>query len=108
MPFVKKTHSQDSQSSSAGVSPIFIGRTGELLFFVHNILIPEAPTHNILSISGQGGVRKSTLVACFLDEVYTSDYKNYPLTALVDERQSTPATIMEKFACQPNPAGSSD
>ncbi len=55
MPFVKKTPLQAARPSLASGSPLFVGRTGELLFFVHNILKPEAPTHNILSISGQGG-----------------------------------------------------
>jgi hypothetical protein len=50
MPFIKKNQSQDTQSSSS-----FIGRTGKILFFLHNILQPDALTHNILSISGQGG-----------------------------------------------------
>jgi len=100
MPFVKKTHSQDSQSSSAGVSPIFIGRTGELLFFVHNILKPEAPTHNILSISGQGGVGKSTLLGRFIAEAHEAPFKDYYLTASVDERQATPISMMEKLAQQ--------
>src|SRR5437016_3740059 len=100
MPFVKKTDSRDSQPSSAGASPIFIGRTGELLFFVHNILKPEAPTHNILSISGQGGVGKSTLLKRFIAEAYGVPFKDYCLTASVDERQATPASMMENLAQQ--------
>ena len=100
MPFVKKTHSQDSQPSSAGGSPIFIGRTDELLFFVHNILKPEAPTHNILSISGQGGVGKSTLLGRFIAEAHGTPFKSYCLTASVDERQATPISMMEKLAQQ--------
>ncbi len=100
MPFVKKTHSQDSQPSSAGFSPTFIGRAGELLFFAHKILQPEAPTHNILSISGQGGVGKSTLLARFIAEAHEALFKEYCLTASVDERQATPISMMEKLAQQ--------
>jgi hypothetical protein len=56
MPFVKKNDDQGSQPPRAG--KLFIGRTGELLFFVQNMLKAEDPTHNIISISGQGGVGK--------------------------------------------------
>jgi tetratricopeptide (TPR) repeat protein len=105
MPFIKKTHSQDSRPSLVSVSPTFIGRTGELLFFVHNILKPEAPTHNILSISGQGGVGKSTLLARFIEEAHEAPFKDYCLTALIDERQATPIGMMEKFAQQLHMAG---
>ncbi len=99
MPFVRKTDSQGSQPPTDG-RKLFIGRTGELLFFVQNILKPEEPTHNIISISGQGGVGKSTLLARFIDEAHAADFKDYCLTAIVDERQITPASIMEKFADQ--------
>jgi hypothetical protein len=85
MPFVKKSNSQDTQPSSS-----FIGRAGEILFFVHNILQPDAPTHNILSISGQGGVGKSTLQARFIAQAHELPFKEYCLTASVDERQATP------------------
>jgi hypothetical protein len=99
MPFVRKTDSQGSQPPTDG-RKLFIGRTGELLFFVQNILKPEEPTHNIISIWGQGGVGKSTLLSRFIDEAHSSDFKDYCLTAIVDERQITPASIMEKFADQ--------
>ncbi len=61
MPFIRKTDSQGSQPST-DTSKLFIGRTGELLFFVQNILKPEEPTHNIISIWGQGGVGKSAFL----------------------------------------------
>src|SRR5437667_5820223 len=99
MPFVRKTDSQGSQPPT-DARKIFIGRTGELLFFVQNILKPEDPTHNIISISGQGGVGKSTLLARFIDETHSTSFKDYCLTAIVDERQTAPASIMEKFANQ--------
>lgn len=69
MPFVKKNDAQGSQPPT-NARDIFIGRTGELLFFVQNILKPIDPTHNIISISGQGGVGKSTMLARFIDETF--------------------------------------
>jgi hypothetical protein len=99
MPFVRKTDSQDYRHP-IGTRKLFIGRTGELLFFMQNILKSEEPTHNIISIWGQGGVGKSTLLARFIDEAHSADFKDYCLTALVDERQTTPLSIMEKFADQ--------
>jgi len=99
MPFIRKTDSQGSRPPT-DVRKIFIGREGELLFFRQNILKPEDPTHNIISISGQGGVGKSTLLARYIDETHAPEFKDYCLIALVDERQTTPASIMEKFADQ--------
>src|SRR6516162_4563562 len=99
MPFVRKTDSQGSQPST-DTRNLFIGRTGELLFFVQNILKPEEPSHNIISIWGQGGVGKSTLLARFIDEAHSAEFKDCCLTALVDERQTTPLSLMEKFAEQ--------
>jgi len=99
MPFVRKTDSQGSQPQT-DTRKLFIGRTGELLFFVQNILKPDEPTHNIISIWGQGGVGKSTLLSRFIDEARSSDFKDYCLTATVDELQTTPVSIMEKFATQ--------
>src|SRR2546421_554307 len=84
MPFVRKIDSQGSQPST-NAQKLFIGRTGELLFFVQNILKPEEPTHNIISIWGQGGVGKSTLLARFIDEARSANFKDYCLTATVDE-----------------------
>jgi len=81
-------------------SKVFIGRTSELLFFIQHILKPEDPTYHIISISGQGGVGKSTLLSRFIDEMHGGDFKDYCLTAQVNERQTTPANIMEKFAEQ--------
>src|SRR6266702_1905919 len=107
MPFIKK-------ADLHGLTPpidarkIFIGRTGELLFFTQNILKPEEPTHNILTISGQGGVGKSTLLARFIDEAHSAEFKDYCFTAIVDEWQMTPTSIMEKFAEQLHIAGKFD
>jgi hypothetical protein len=77
-----------------------VGRDDQLRFFRDMILKPEDPSHNIVSISGQGGVGKSTLLQRFLEELYLSEYREYCLSALVNERQTTPASVMERFADQ--------
>jgi tetratricopeptide (TPR) repeat protein len=99
MPFVKKNDLQGSQPPTDSRS-IFTGRRGELLFFVQNILKPINPTYNIISISGQGGVGKSTLLTRFIDEAHSPTFKDHCLTATVDERQITSVNIMEMFADQ--------
>jgi tetratricopeptide (TPR) repeat protein len=99
MPFVKKDSAQASMPQIE-TRRIFIGREGELLYFVKNILEPEDTTHNIISISGQGGVGKSTLMTRYIDEAHGTGFKDYCFTAVVDERQITPASIMAKFAEQ--------
>ena len=43
MPFVRKTDSQGPQPPT-DTHKLFIGSTGELLFFAQNILKPEEPT----------------------------------------------------------------
>jgi tetratricopeptide (TPR) repeat protein/GTPase SAR1 family protein len=99
MPFVKKPNSQTSQTPSHAQS-IFIGRIRELDFFVHNILKPEEPIFNIVSIWGQGGVGKSTLLKQIMNQMRTAEYKDNCLAALVDERHVTPASMMERWADQ--------
>jgi tetratricopeptide (TPR) repeat protein len=92
MPFIKKTN--------AKARKVFIGRTSELRFFIQHVLEPEDPTYHIISISGQGGVGKSTLLGRFIDETQGDDFKDYCRVAQVNERQTTPADIMKKFAEQ--------
>ena len=104
MPFIKKINKQGLQPL-ADAKPLFIGRTSELLFFKQYILKPEDPTHNIISIYGQGGVGKSTLVARLIAETCTPKFKDWCLTALVDERQITPVSIMERLADQLHMSG---
>lgn len=99
MPFVKKNDAKDALPR-IDVRKLFIGRTHELHFFREEILKPEDPAYNIVSISGQGGVGKSTLLLRFIDDTRATDFKDYCLSALVNERQSTPASIMEKIADQ--------
>jgi tetratricopeptide (TPR) repeat protein len=100
MPFKKTNVDSKDAHSLADARKIFIGRTSEILFFIQHVLKPEDPTYHIISISGQGGVGKSTLLNRFIGEMHESDFKDYCLTALVNERQTTPANIMEKFADQ--------
>src|SRR5947209_7974090 len=96
MPFKKNTPRGPQQPADA--KRIFVGRTDQVRFFIHNILEPDDPTHNIISISGQGGVGKTTLVDRFIDEAHATNFKEYCLTAKVNERQPTPASVMERFA----------
>ncbi|MGZ3615416.1 MAG: hypothetical protein ACXWPS_03765 [Ktedonobacteraceae bacterium] len=93
MPFVRKTNPEGSLTP-ADTRKLFVGRTGELLFFVQNILKPEEPTHNIISIWGHGGVGKSTLLTRFIDEAHSANFQDYCLTATVDELQTTPFSMM--------------
>jgi len=104
MPFVKRTSTKHIQSPN-NTRKIFIGRTHELQFFIEDILKPEDPTYNVISVSGNGGVGKSTLLARFINEAGSPGYKDYCVTALVDEQQSNPYMIMEKFAEQLNETG---
>src|SRR2546421_10238597 len=99
MPFVRKTDSQGSQPPT-DVHKIFIGRANELHFFVEDILKPEEPACNIISIAGQAGVGKTTLLNRFIEEAHTANFRDYCLTALVNHLQATPASVMEKFAEQ--------
>lgn len=99
MPFLKQRNSKDV-SIVVPAPSFFVGRTSELLFFMQNILLPEIPVYNILSISGQGGVGKSTLLNYFRNDAHSNGFKEYCLTALVDERQTSPFTVMERFAEQ--------
>src|SRR5258708_12366401 len=97
MPFVARTNAK-RQRPPTDAKKIFIGRTNEMQFFVENILEPDIPTHNILSISGQGGVGKSTLLAQFSNVAHTANFQDYCLTAQVDERQITTARAIAKLS----------
>jgi tetratricopeptide (TPR) repeat protein len=97
MPFIKKNDARGSAQAS-DTQKIFIGRSHELHFFIEHILQPEDPLYNIISIYGDGGVGKSTLLSRYQEEASSPGYKEYCLTAFVDERQATPASMMERFA----------
>jgi tetratricopeptide (TPR) repeat protein len=98
MPFKKTTSKLPRVPLIANTT--FIGRTEELYFFVENILKPEEPDYNIVSVSGQGGVGKSTLLKRFIDEIQNTYFREYCAAAIVDERHTNPAIIMEKIAEQ--------
>lgn len=98
MGFTDRTSSKPQ--SQADLKKLFVGRVKELNFFVEKILKAEKPSHNIISISGQGGVGKTTLVERFIVEAQTEDFNDYCLTALVNERQTTSLDVMKKFADQ--------
>jgi Cdc6-like AAA superfamily ATPase len=104
MAFVKKLEPKNLQPH-LDIQKNFIGRTGELLYFVQNILKPEEPTHNIISISGQGGVGKSALLKQFINKTRVADFKDHCLAAVANERQVTATSVMEKFADQLREAG---
>ncbi len=100
MSFIKQTLRPQIEASN-----IFFGRSNELRFFVQHILKPKHPTYNIVSIWGNTGVGKSTLLSRFRDKACTVRFKNSCVTALVDARQGTPARIMEQCAAQLRKAG---
>ncbi len=100
-----KTNNQANLQTSTDMRNIFVGRTKEVEFFIREILEPEEPTYNIISIYGIPGVGKSTLLTRFINICYETDFKDYCLTAQVDEMQSTTSYIMEKFAEQIRIAG---
>ena len=104
MPFVKKNNEKQAHSPT-DTRKIFIGRTDELHFFAEKILAPEEPDYNIVSISGNGGVGKSTLLARFVEEIRSPHFREYCLSAFVDEQQPTPDAAMEKLAEQLSKAG---
>src|SRR5437899_10900755 len=97
MPFVDPDTPKNATASGDALKN-FIGRTNELNFFIQHILKPEKPTCNLLSISGDGGVGKSTLLSYFINVTRTSNFKDYCVTALVNERQTSPFSMMEKLA----------
>jgi len=104
MPFIK-SNNQANSNLSTDIRNIFVGRANEVNFFIREILQPDDPNYNIISIWGHPGVGKSTLLTKLIDIAHEADFRDYCLTAQVDERQATPSSIMEKFADQLRIAG---
>ena len=76
------------QNSGCGrSSPHFVGRPSEINFFTDAILKAEEPTHNIVSVSGIGGAGNFTLLVRFRDEARQPGFKEFCLTASVDEQR---------------------
>src|SRR5690349_7503587 len=75
----------------------FIGREDVLRFFQTNILACGQPTCTILSIYGEAGVGKTTLLHYLkgmADRMAASpQFKDLCVTALVDYVPSTPASV---------------
>jgi tetratricopeptide (TPR) repeat protein len=100
MPFIKPTDLKDPQVQTESHERIFVGRAKELLFFRDHIFQPVAPTYNIISISGNGGVGKTTLLTQIMNMARLPNFKNYVLPALVDNRQASPDSVMGQFVSQ--------
>src|SRR5437667_7282618 len=75
MPFVKKNTSKGSLPPD-DARKIFVGRANELHFFTEHILKPEDPAYNIISIYGDGGVGKSTLVNRYIEMVHSPAFQD--------------------------------
>lgn len=103
MPFVTQTDRFTHRPPSW--RNIFIGRANEQRFFVQHVLTPEVPAAHVIWVWGPAGVGKSTLLTRLRDEACRPGLKGACLTALVDEREGTPADLMERCAIQLRRAG---
>lgn len=74
----------------------FIGREKEEEIFVENILNPSLPKYNILSISGLPGVGKTELLLHLKRVALERGH----ITALVNESNITPLSVMREFSNQ--------
>ena len=81
-----------------------IGRTNEQYFFTEHVLRPVEPAYNLISVWGETGVGKSTLLTRFRDTAHSTEFKDVCLTAQVDGWPVTPALLMECVAAQLRPA----
>jgi tetratricopeptide (TPR) repeat protein len=104
MPFIKQTDRQASRLP-VEIGSIFTGRFNEQRFFVEHILTSEIPAAHVIWVWGPAGVGKSTLLTRLRDKAIRSDLKDGWLTAFVDERQGSPADLMERCAVQLRLAG---
>jgi tetratricopeptide (TPR) repeat protein len=99
MPFIHRKEKRKSDSATP-VNHAFFGRVPEIAFFKEDILAPETPAYNIISISGIAGVGKTTFLAKIKEEVSSAQFERYCKFALVDEKVTNPLNIMEHFARQ--------
>jgi tetratricopeptide (TPR) repeat protein len=104
MPFIKQTDRQAGRDP-VEIGSIFTGRFNEQRFFVEHILTPEIPTAHVIWVWGPAGVGKSKLLTYLRDKASRLGLKDGWLTALVDERQGSPADLMERCAVQLRLAG---
>ena len=104
MPFIKQTERQAGRPP-VEIGSLFTGRVNEQRFFVKHVLTPVVPTAHVIWVWGPAGVGKSTLLTRLRDKACRSGLKDACLTALVDERQGTPADLMERCAVQLRLAG---
>ncbi len=95
MPFIKQTFRPQVETRNT-----IIGRANEQDFFIEHVLRPVEPAYNLISVWGEAGVGKSTLLARFRDIARSSEFKDVCLTALVNEWLLTPACLMERVAAQ--------
>ena len=101
MPFVPKSDKKKTVPAWLNARRVFVGREQELHFIQKHILEPEVPDHNIVSFYGQGGIGKSTLLSRLISEIENNvSSKDVCLIAQVNERQLTPANVMETLAGQ--------
>ena len=108
MPFSNMSQGKkiDAQSSKLeNVTQKIIGRDNELNFFIQHILKPDEPSSNIIPISGNKGVGKTTLLKGFVEETCNSSFIGYCIPTLVDQPQAAPIDIMGAFAKQLRQAG---
>ena len=86
---------------------IFIGREDALHFFREHILTAGQPTHNILSIYGEAGVGKTTLLNHLKSMADSPAFNHSCVTALVDTVSATPFSVgvMKQVADQLAAAG---
>ncbi len=101
MPFAKRSEKKKTAPATLDARRIFVGREQELHFIQKHIVEPEAPDHNMVSFYGQGGIGKSTLLSRLESDIRNNaSSKDSCLIARVNERQMTPASVMEAFADQ--------
>jgi tetratricopeptide (TPR) repeat protein len=100
MPFSKQALRPQIETGSN-----IVGRTNEQYFFSEHVLRPVEPAYNLISVWGEAGVGKSTLLTRFRDTACSTEFKDVCLTALVDEWPMTPVHLMERVAAQLRRAG---